>query len=83
MLELNVQADHVHLVVSSPPKYAASNFMGYLKGKLALCLFPRYEQLGRRYRDSIWGHAAIGSAPLAWMKSAFARMFDGKTSANK
>jgi putative transposase len=50
-LALNVQPDHVHLVVSIPPKYAVSNFMGYLKGKLALRLFNQYEQLGRRY----WG----------------------------
>ena len=51
VLELQVQVDHVHLVVSIPPKYAVSNFMGYLKGKLATRLFARYEQLRRRY----WG----------------------------
>ena len=39
VLELNIQADHVHLVVSIAPKYAGSEFMGYLKGKLALRLF--------------------------------------------
>ena len=51
VLELNVQLDHVHLVMSIPPKYAISNVMGYLKGKLAIRLFGRYEKLGRRY----WG----------------------------
>jgi len=51
VLELNVQADHVHLVASIPPKYAVSNLMGYLKGKLATRLFARYERVGRRY----WG----------------------------
>ena len=51
VLELNVQPDHVHLVVSIPPKYAVSNVMGYLKGKLALQMFQRYERLGRQY----WG----------------------------
>jgi putative transposase len=51
VLELNVQPDHVHLVVSIPPKYAVSEFMGYLKGKQALRLFQQYESLGRRY----WG----------------------------
>src|SRR5512141_406364 len=44
VLELNVRADHIHLVVSIPPKYAVSEFMGYLKGKLALRLFHQYEQ---------------------------------------
>jgi len=51
VLELNVQPDHVHMVVSIPPKYAVSAFMGYLKGKMALRLFQQYESLGRRY----WG----------------------------
>jgi len=51
VLELNVQEDHIHLVLSIPPKYAVSALMGFLKGKLALRLFGRYERLGKRY----WG----------------------------
>ena len=51
VLELNIQSDHVHLVVSIPPKYAVSEFMGYLKDRMALRLFQQYESLGRRY----WG----------------------------
>ena len=51
VLELNIQRDHLHLVVSIAPKYAVSDVMGYLKGKLALWLFRQYEKLGRRY----WG----------------------------
>ena len=34
-----------------PPKYSVSEVMGFLKGKLALRLFEKYEHLGRRY----WG----------------------------
>ena len=51
VLEVNVQPDHIHMVVSIPPKYSVSNFMGYLKGKLSLRLFSQYENLGKRY----WG----------------------------
>ena len=51
VLELNVQPDHIHMVIWIPPKYAISEFMGYLKGKLAIRLFQQYENLGRRY----WG----------------------------
>ena len=51
LLELNIQADHVHLVLSVAPKYSISGIMGYLKGKLALRIFDRYEKLGKRY----WG----------------------------
>ena len=51
VLELNVQPDHVHQVLSIAPKYAVSAIMGYLKGKLAIRIFRQYEKLGRRY----WG----------------------------
>jgi putative transposase len=51
VMELNVQPDHVHLVMGIPPKYVVSSVMGYLKGKLAIRLFDRYERLGHRY----WG----------------------------
>jgi putative transposase len=51
VLELSIQPDHVHLVVSIPPKYAVSSYVGFVKGKLAIRLFDRYEKLGRRY----WG----------------------------
>jgi putative transposase len=45
VIELNVQADHVHLVVSIPPKVAVSELMGTLKGKIAIKLFKSYPQL--------------------------------------
>lgn len=51
VLELNVQLDHVHVVLSIPPKYAVSSFMGFLKGKLAIRLFNQYEKFGKRF----WG----------------------------
>jgi putative transposase len=51
VLEVNVQVDHVHIVLSIPPKYAVSQVMGYLKGKLALRLFDRFPALRKGY----WG----------------------------
>jgi len=55
VVEGNVQIDHVHLVVSIPPKYAVSRFMGFLKGKLALQLFDRFPQLRKKY----WGQHGL------------------------
>jgi putative transposase len=52
VLEAQVQADHVHLVLAIPPKYAVSQIMGYLKGKLALRVLSHYPQLRQRY----WGN---------------------------
>ena len=51
LLELNILEDHIHLVVSIPPKYSVSALMGYLKGKMSIRLFQKYERLGKRY----WG----------------------------
>lgn len=51
IIEMNVQIDHIHLVVWIPPKYSVSQVMGYLKGKLAIRMLQRYEQLGKQY----WG----------------------------
>ena len=51
VLELNVQVDHLHMVLWIPPKYAVSEIMGYLKGKLAIRIFQKYERFGRQY----WG----------------------------
>ena len=51
VLELNVQPDHVHMVLSIPPKYSVSEVMGFLKGKLALGMCDHFPELKRRY----WG----------------------------
>lgn len=34
IIEGHMMADHVHLLVSIPPKISVSSFMGYLKGNL-------------------------------------------------
>ena len=49
--ELNVQPDHVHVLLTIPPKYSISKMMGFLKGKLSLKLFDKYPVLRKRY----WG----------------------------
>jgi putative transposase len=49
--EINIQSDHVHMIISLPPKYAVSDIMGFLKGKLAIKLFQTQKQLTNQY----WG----------------------------
>ena len=53
IMELNVQEDHVHLVVSVPPKVSISELMGILKGKTAIKLFKSYPVLKRK---PYWGN---------------------------
>ena len=42
IIEGHIMPDHVHLLLSIPPKYSVSSFMGYLKGKSALMMFDRH-----------------------------------------
>lgn len=49
--EINIQPDHIHLVISIPPKYSVSEIMGWLKGKTALKLFQDQKELTKQY----WG----------------------------
>ena len=51
ILEMNVQEDHVHLVLSIPPKNSVSEVVGFLKGKCAIKMFDRHLDLKKRY----WG----------------------------
>ncbi|WP_247926060.1 IS200/IS605 family transposase [Streptococcus pasteurianus] len=41
--------DHIHMLVSIPPKLSVSSFMGYLKGKSSLMIFDRHANLKYRY----------------------------------
>jgi putative transposase len=50
MLEGNVQIDHIHLVLSIPPKYSVSEAVGFLKGKNAIKIFDIHNELKRHYR---------------------------------
>lgn len=46
LLEGHAMADHIHLLVSIPPKYSVSHTVGYLKGKSAMRIHR--ECLGRK-----------------------------------
>ena len=51
--ELNIQRDHIHIVCSIPPKLSISQYMGLLKGKLAIKLFKTYPNLKQK---PYWGN---------------------------
>lgn len=45
IIEGHLMPDHIHMLVSIPPKYSISQFMGYLKGKSALMIYAKNEFL--------------------------------------
>ena len=49
ILEGHMMPDHVHLLVTIPPKLSISSFMGYLKGKSSLMIFDQYGNLKYKY----------------------------------
>lgn len=49
ILEGHLMPDHVHMLVSIPPKISVSSFMGYLKGKSALMMFDRHANIKYKF----------------------------------
>ena len=53
VIELNVRIDHVHVVVSIPPKISVSTYLGTIKGKIAIKMFKSYPTLKKK---PYWGN---------------------------
>ena len=49
IIEGHLMPDHVHMLVSIPPKISVSSFMGYLKGKSSLLMFDRHANLKYKF----------------------------------
>ena len=53
VIELNIQVDHVHLLVMVPPKVSISGFVGTLKGRTAIRVLNKFRDLKKR---PYWGN---------------------------
>lgn len=51
IIEGEVCPDHVHPLLSIPPKMSVSYFVGYLKGKSSLMMFQRFGNMKFAYRN--------------------------------
>ena len=51
IIEGHLMCDHVHMLVSIPPKLSVSQFMGYLKGKSSLMIYERWGNVRYKYRN--------------------------------
>ena len=49
IIEAQACPDHIHMLISIPPKYSVSQIMGYLKGKSSLMIFDRHANLKYKY----------------------------------
>ena len=58
IVEGHMMSDHVHLLLSIPPKYSISQIMGYLKGKSAMMIFERHANLKYKFGNRhFWAEA--------------------------
>ena len=57
IVELNVQIDHVHLLVLVPPKVSISGYMGTVKGRTAIRVFNKFRKLKEKpyWGNRFWG----------------------------
>ena len=49
IIEANACPDHIHMLISIPPKYSVSQIMGYPKGESSLMIFDRHANLKYKY----------------------------------
>ena len=55
IIEGNMMPDHVHILVSIPPKMSVAGYIGFLKGKSSLMIFQRHGNLKYKYGNrSFW-----------------------------
>ena len=55
IIEAHAMPDHIHMLLSIPPKLAVADFMGYLKGKSTRMIFERHANLKYKYgRRVFW-----------------------------
>ena len=64
ILEGHLMPDHVHMLVSIPPKISVSQFMGYLKGKSALMIFDKASCIADTSRASVHIRTDSGIPPV-------------------
>ena len=51
IIEAEVCPDHIHMLVSIPPKMSVSGFMRFLKGKSSLMIYQRWGNMKFKYRN--------------------------------
>jgi putative transposase len=61
IIEANMCKDHIHMLVSIPPKISVSGFVGFLKGKSSLIIFERFSNLRYKY-----GNRYFGAGDVMW-----------------
>lgn len=49
IIEAELCPDHIHMLITIPPKFSVAQIMGYLKGKSSLMIFDRHANMKYKY----------------------------------
>ena len=64
--EGHLMADHVHMLISIPPKYAVSQVVGYIKGKSAIYLARVYGERKRNFEGQHFWARGYFVSTVGW-----------------
>ena len=84
IIEARACPDHIHMLISIPPKYSVSQIIGYLKGKSSLMIFDRHANLKYTFATNALEHgmdiktlsAIIGHVSSATTLNVYAHVTD-------
>lgn len=65
IVEGHLLADHVHMCIEIPPKYAVASIIGFLKGKSTVAIARQFSDKLKNFRGPISGHEATRCRPWA------------------
>ena len=69
--EAELCPDHIHMLVSIPPKVSVSSFMGYLKGKSSVLIYEKFGDLKFKW-NVIWSDSELNLAKKNVLESVTA-----------
>lgn len=49
IIEAEACSDHIHMLISVPPKLSVASFLGYLKGKSSIMIFEKFANMRYKY----------------------------------
>ena len=59
VLEGHLMSDHVHMLISIPPKHAVAQVVGFIKGKSAIAVARNFGGRTKNFTGQIFGQEAI------------------------
>ena len=80
IIEGHMMPDHIHLLLSIPPKYSVLQIMRYLKGKSALIMFDKHANLKYKFGNSYFWAEGYYVSTVGLNEATIKKIFNNKKS---